>query len=83
MTYDINTFKQISISSGYASKKEVEEFCNRETKKEYTDDDFIDLYHSSWGSHFPGARVHARGIAAPFNYRLGKTTAGCGRQHAG
>lgn len=74
-------FIKLTVSSGYATQKEAEEYCG--DKKYFDGEDFIKVFHSSDNSKFSGKRVRNRGLAGVFSKTYGRTTAGCGWHHAG
>ena len=74
-------FIKLTVSSGYATEKEAEEYCG--DRKYFDGEDFIKVFHSSGNSKFSGKRVRDRGLAGAFSKTYGRTTAGCGWHYAG
>lgn len=40
-------FIKLAVSSGYGTKSAAEHYAEEHVKKEYTTDDFIEMYHTS------------------------------------
>lgn len=64
-------FVKLAVSSGYANKHAAEQYAEKTGREEFTDNDFIELYHTSM--HWEGCAAD-KGLRGVYGVN-GRTTA--------